>query len=230
MYPDDMEDDTAPGEGAQNDGVRDAVHHGSSRRSFLLSTGGLVTTAWLGTQWTAVTAAAHHAEDMAAADIAATPAWTGFQFLAADEAKDVDAVAAQIVPSGATPGAREAHAIHFIDRSLATYLAPLAVDFRSGLAEFQAKFRAASPGGPAFAAAASGTQIAFLKTVDQTPFFETTRMLTILGILSAPKYGGNFEGLGWKMIGFEDRHAFAPPFGYYDARYTGFLPYPVKPA
>ena len=55
-------------------------------------------------------------------------------------------------------------------------------------------------------------------------------MLTILGMFSSPKYGGNFEGSGWKMMGFEDRHAFTPPFGFYDARYTGFVPYPEKPA
>jgi hypothetical protein len=27
-------------------------------------------------------------------------------------------------------------------------------------------------------------------------------------------------------MGFVDEHAFTPPFGYYDARYTGFVPYP----
>ena len=28
---------------------------------------------------------------------------------------------------------------------------------------------------------------------------------------------------GWKLIGFEDRHAFQPPFGYYDRDYPGFV-------
>jgi hypothetical protein len=37
-----------------------------------------------------------------------------------------------------------------------------------------------------------------------------------------PEYGGNREGLGWKLIGFEDRHIFEPPFGYYDRDYPGF--------
>jgi hypothetical protein len=73
-------------------------------------------------------------------------------------------------------------------------------------------------------------QIAFLMTVDRTPFFKTTRMRTVLGMFSSPKYGGNTGGAGWQMMGFEDRHAFSPPFGYYDARYTGFVPYPEKPA
>jgi gluconate 2-dehydrogenase gamma chain len=200
----------------------------TSRRSFLLSTGSLLTTAWLGTQWAAISAAAHHADDMAAADVAAAPAWTGFQFLSAAEAKDVDAIAAQIVPSGETPGAREAHAVYFIDRALSTFFADWSTDFRKGLGEFQTKFHTAHPDAASFAAASSEMQIAFLQTVDRTPFFESTRVLTILGMFSSPKYGGNYQGSGWTMMGFEDRHAFAPPFGYYDAKYTGFVPYVSK--
>ena len=201
-----------------------------SRRSFMLSTGGLFTMAWLGTQWAAITAAAHHAEDMAAADLATAPAWKGFQFLSDAESKDVDAIAGQIVPSGATPGAREAHAVYFIDRAMSTFFAAWSADFRAGLAALQSKFRFLHPDAVSFAAAGSGTQIAFLKTVDRTPFFETVRTLTVLGMFSSPKYGGNTGGVGWKMMGFEDRHAFTPPFGHYDATYTGFVPYPEKPA
>ena len=79
-----------------------------------------------------------------------------------------------------------------------------------------------------FAAAPAEAQMAFLKTHDRTPFFETTRMLTVLGMFSSPKYGGNYQGSGWKLLGFVDQHAFAPPFGYYDAEYQGFVPYPRK--
>jgi Gluconate 2-dehydrogenase subunit 3 len=61
--------------------------------------------------------------------------------------------------------------------------------------------------------------------LDGTPFFETTRFLTVLGLFSSPKYGGNYQGSGWKLMGFVDQHAFAPPFGYYDAQYEGFVPY-----
>jgi hypothetical protein len=203
---------------------------GASRRSFLLSTSGLLTTAWLGTQWSAITAAAHDAADMAATDVAAAPVWAGFQFLEADEAQDVEAIASQIVPSGATPGAREAHAVYFIDRSLATFFAAWSTNFRPGLHDFRTKFHAAYPSAASFAAASSGDQIAFLETADRTPFFESVRVLTILGTFSSPKYGGNYQGSGWKMMGFEDRHAFVPPFGYYDANYAGFVPYAGKPA
>jgi hypothetical protein len=191
-----------------------------SRRSFLLSTGGLLTSVWLGTNWSAIAAAAHHAEEMAGA-----PTPVGFQFFSPSEAADVGAIAAQIVPSGATPGAREAHAVYFTDRALSTFFASWAPDYRAGLTEFQSKFHAANPAATSFAAASSDEQIAFLKTIDHTPFFQIERTLTLLGMFTSPKYGGNYEGSGWKLMGFEDRHIFAPPFGYYDAQYAGFVPY-----
>jgi gluconate 2-dehydrogenase gamma chain len=36
-------------------------------------------------------------------------------------------------------------------------------------------------------------------------------------MLSNPEYGGNFNKMGWKLIGFDDRFSWAPPFGWYDA-------------
>ena len=65
-------------------------------------------------------------------------------------------------------------------------------------------------------------QVAFLTLVEHSPFFDTMRTLTILGTLSASQYGGNYAGVGWKLMGFEDQHVFTPPFGYYDLDYPGF--------
>src|SRR5450432_673496 len=147
-----------------------------SRRSFLTSSGGLFTSMWVASQWPSIAAAAHHAEQ-APSDV--TPAH--FEFFNAADGADVDAVAAQIIPSGATPGAREAHAVYFIDRSLSTYFAAMAPDFRKGLLEFQSEYRSSNAAAP-FAAASSAAQIAYLASVDRTPFFETTRLLTVLGM------------------------------------------------
>jgi hypothetical protein len=191
-----------------------------SRRSFLTQGTGLFTSLWVAAQWPGIAAAAHHADEAAN-----SPAPVGFTFLTAADAADVEAICAQIVPSGATPGAREAHAVYFMDRTLATYFAASAPEYSKGLAEFQDQFRVSHPRISSFAAADSDTQIAFLKTIDQTPFFETTRMLTILGMFTSPKYSGNYQGAGWKLMGFVDQHAFTPPFGYYDAEYKGFVPY-----
>jgi hypothetical protein len=191
----------------------------NSRRAFLQASGGWLGSTWIVAHWPAIAAAAHHAEQMPEA------AAVQLQYLNAADAADVDAICAQIVPSGATPGAREARAVYFIDRSLSTYFSALAPDFAKDLSEFQTKFRAGRPAANSFAAAPVDVQMAFLKSIDRTPFFETVRMLTVLGMFSSPKYGGNYQGFGWKLLGFVDQHAFAPPFGYYDAEYQGFVPY-----
>src|SRR5262249_54962380 len=143
-------------------------------------------------------------------------------FLTAAEAKDVEAVAAQIVPTDDSPGAREAGAIYFIDRALATFFSQLAGEYRAQLAVFQRAYRARHPAASSFASLTSEQQIEYLKSIDQTAFFNTTRLLTLLGMFSLPAYGGNRDGVGWTLIGFEDRHAFHPPFGYYDRDYRGF--------
>ena len=42
-------------------------------------------------------------------------------------------------------------------------------------------------------------------------------------MFSMPAYGGNRDGVGWKLIGFDDQHAFQSPFGHYDRDYPGFV-------
>jgi hypothetical protein len=206
--------DGNPSDGDPDDG---------SRRSFLLSGGGFLTSVWIAAHWPAIAAAAHHADA-----VSAVPAPLGFEFLNAADAADIEAISAQIVPSGATPGAREAHAVYFIDRAMSTFFAAWSHDFSASLSEFQAKFAASKPASVSFAKAGSNEQMVYLKTVDGTPFFETMRTLTLLGMFSSPKYGGNYGGSGWRLMGFVDQHAFTPPFGYYDREYTGFVPYAAE--
>ena len=178
----------------------------------------------MASSWPAIAAAHEHA-----AQAVQAPGTAHFAFLTTDEAADVDAIAAHILPGGETPGAREAHAVYFIDRVLATCFAERAPLFRAGLAQFQVEFHLARPTPPSFAAASTAEQIAFLRTVDTTAFFTAVRQLTVMGTLAASRYGGNFGGEGWKLIGFEDRHVFTAPFGYYDKDYAGFLPYTPEP-
>src|SRR6185503_2470505 len=85
----------------------------TSRRKFLVSSAAGVSGAWLTANWPGIAAAADHAAHMASA-----PGFvpTKFVFFTAEEAADVDAIAAQLLPSGATPGARDAHAVYFIDQ------------------------------------------------------------------------------------------------------------------
>jgi gluconate 2-dehydrogenase gamma chain len=189
-----------------------------SRRSLIQAIAVALGAAALPAGWTELAAAAQ------AAHAASSPGAVGtLTFFSAADAADVEAIAAQIVPTDDTPGSREAGAVLFIDRALSTFLSRLAGDFRAQLAEFQSTFRKSHPDAASFAALPSQEQIEYLKTVDRTPFFDSTRLLTLFGMFSMPAYGGNRDGIGWKLIGFEDRHAFLPPFGYYDRDYPGFV-------
>ena len=71
--------------------------------------------------------------------------------------------------------------------------------------------------GTTFADLADSEQIAILETVDQEPYFGLIQFATVVGMFSHPKYGGNKDRMGWELLGFEDRHAWQPPFGHYDA-------------
>jgi len=174
--------------------------------------------------WTDIANAAEHAH--AAAQ---SPMPTGFTVLAAADAADIEALTSQIVPSDDTPGAREAGVVYFIDRALGTFFQHMSADFTAGLAAFQETCRAQNRHVASFAELTSDRQIAFLRTVENTPFFDRVRMLTLCGMFTMPSYGGNRDGVGWKLIGFEDQHAFQPPFGYYDRDYPGFVADPVQP-
>jgi gluconate 2-dehydrogenase gamma chain len=154
---------------------------------------------------------------------------TEWRFFSASEARTVDAIVAQIIPTDQTPGAREMGVARFIDHGLAGFLAPLAAAFRAGLADFEAQYRLRNPRNQEFATLPPARQIEWLQQVDHTPFFESLQQLAVLGALAMPEYGGNRDGLGWQLIGFEDKHAFTPPFGYYDRDYPGFgAPEPAR--
>jgi gluconate 2-dehydrogenase gamma chain len=147
------------------------------------------------------------------------------RYFTADEAATVDALVGQIIPADETPGAREMGVVRFIDHALAGFLSPLAPTFRMRLADFDANCRAGHAGRQGFAALTVEQQIDWLRQVEHTPFFESLQQLTVLGALTMPEYGGNRNGLGWQLLGFEDLHAFTPPFGYYDRDYPGFGPH-----
>jgi len=188
----------------------------TNRRRFLASAGSSFGAAWIATHWPSIAAAHAHSTAMAVDPLSST-----LEFLTADEARDIDAIAAQIIPTDDTPGAREAGALYFIDRSLGTWAAAMAEPLRAGLREFRAGFAAGHPG-LEFASADSASQIAYLAEVDQTNFFGSMRLLTLLGMFALPAYGGNRDSLGWRLMGFEDTHVYSPPFGYYDRGYPGF--------
>jgi gluconate 2-dehydrogenase gamma chain len=212
-----------------------------NRRLFLARGVTGLTAVWASAHWPALLAAAEHAHR--AVEAAAQGATAAkFEFFSAAEAEEVDAIAARIIPTDETPGAREAGVIYFIDRALMTFAKDSQKTYREGLPELQARATELFPGVTKFSAATPDQQDEVLSSFDenaQAPrrpfrsrpgaqdFFETLRQHTIQGFLIDPDYGGNHEGVGWKVIGREREHMFQPPFGYYDKDYPGWQPAPA---
>ena len=160
----------------------------------------------------AVLAAQQHAHEVMQSKQPAS-----FGVLDPGAAREIEAIASQIIPTDGSPGAREAGVIYFIDRALATFDSDKRDLYTNGLAEAQAQRGTMFPGSTSIAALSADQQIRLLEAIEKTEFFEQVRTHTILGFFGHPSYGGNRDLAGWKLIGFEDRYQFEPPFGYYDA-------------
>ena len=181
-----------------------------TRRGFLRAAG---SAAWLATSWPAILAAAEQAAS-------ARDAGAAFETLAPDEAADLAAIAAQIFPTDALPGANEAGVVYFMDSALHTFMAGAREPVLAGLQALNAKAAAVQPGAR-FAQLPAQEQTRLLKANEATPFFGTVRFMTIAGMFALPVYGGNKDYAGWKVLGFEHRHFWPPPFGAYDAAAAG---------
>ena len=179
-----------------------------SRRGFLGAVSA-ATAVWLTAPWP---------ELLAAGGEPAPGQPTRLQTLTPAEATELDAIAAQIIPTDETPGAREARVVNFIDRALATFAKSERALITEGLTQLRQEVARRRPGKTSFAALTGPDQSAILKGLDaaKSPFFETVRVATITGLLANPEYGGNFGKVGWKLIGFDDRFSWQPPYGYYD--------------
>jgi len=184
-----------------------------TRRAFAAAAASALGGAWLLVHLPAAEAAAAWARTAARER-------RGFQVLTAAEARTLEAVAEQILPSDDTPGARDLGVIHFIDRALASFAAWMLEPIRQGVADLQARAWHAGAPREGFAALPPEHQRELLTAVEFTDFFFLTRTLTLLGAFADPAYGGNRDGAGWRLIGFENRGAYRPPFGHYDRAYT----------
>ena len=142
-----------------------------------------------------------------------------FSVLTEEEALEFHAIAARIIPTDETPGATEAGVIYFIDNVLGDNREAEHETLRSGMRELQVA-ASQSYGISYFHQLEPEQQDELLRLVEGTPFFGTIRFLTIAGMFTLPEYGGNRDNVGYQLIGFEDRHAWAPPFGAYDADYA----------
>jgi len=194
--------------------LRNMQEQCSSRREFFIRSLSGISSAWLALHWPAVLAAHEHARAAAS-----SPTPQAFQFFSVEQAAEVDPAAAQIIPTDETPGAHEAQVVYFIDRALVTFDRDKQAGYSEGLKELQAKTVEMFPPAAKFSSLASAEQVKVLQAIEKSEFFEILRLHTIMGFLASPEYGGNYQQVGWKLIGFENKPVYTPPFGYYDAEY-----------
>lgn len=185
---------------------------GKSRRAFLLASATGLNAAWVAANFPGILAAQEHVQ--LAVKVGQAPP---LAFFTEAQAAEIEAMAAQIIPTDESPGAREAHCLYFIDKALSTFARGSQPDYTQGLQGLQTKTRELYPDAVKFSALTSEQQIKVLTAIEKTPFFRTVRTHTVLGFFSRPVHGGNYDKVGWKLIGYEDSLNHKPPFGYYDA-------------
>ena len=162
---------------------------------------------------------AHWGEIRAASALAArTAPEEPYRFLSADQVRELDAITATLVPTDDTAGAREAHVVRFMDTALATFWKDRQKDFPQLLQQVETFVEKKTPGNKSFAALDDANRIAVLREFEKgdARIFGQLRGFTMVGMFSHPDHGGNFDKIGWKLIGFDDRYSWVPPFGYYD--------------
>ncbi|MCH8176057.1 MAG: gluconate 2-dehydrogenase subunit 3 family protein [Proteobacteria bacterium] len=183
-----------------------------SRRAFLRTTGDVARGSCIALTLPMILAACNRATE-------ARLNGEDFQTLSEEEAREFDAIAARIIPSDGTPGATEAGVIYFIDNVLGDGREEQHATLQEGLRQLQtaavmnydtAYFYLLEP----------SQQDQLLTDIEKSEFFTSIRYLTVAGMFSLPEYGGNRDNLGFDLIGFEDRHAWQPPFGHYDKDYA----------
>ncbi len=112
----------------------------------------------------------------------------------------------RILPTDQDPGAKEANVIEFLDRELAHPGAPgVTAVIMSGITALDRL--SVRHGGQRFAALSPEEQDEILREVQNKSargrdFIAFLVYLTLEGFLGDPKYGGNQNGVGWKMIGY----------------------------
>lgn len=137
--------------------------------------------------------------------------------ISSQEAIELGAIADQIIPADETPGATEIGVVFFIDAALGGFMAQAGPQLRQGLEDICQRAITSHPQIEQYSDLSFAQQTDILKQIENTPFFATVYFLTLSGMFCLPEYGGNRGNAGWDLLGFEHRHVWQAPFGYYDA-------------
>lgn len=145
-----------------------------------------------------------------AADPRPDPAAPGAPPLSPLQRAVLDAATARVLPSGKTPGAREAGVIEYVDRELRRpAFAELRTSILAGVVALERNARRL--GGKAFAELGPEEQDQVLSQVQTASrrgadFVDALVVLTLEGFLGDPRYGGNQGTVGWRWAGYSPLH------------------------
>lgn len=185
---------------------------GFSRREFLAGAAAAWASGAVACRESAPGAATHlpsHAADSAGGG-------TTLMHFTPEQATEIEAVTARIFPADDSPGAREAGAVYFIDRGMTTFAADQRKAFEDGLAMLGREVAKRHPGQVRFSALTEAQQDELLRGIEESEFFGNIRFATIAAMFALPRYGGNRDFIGWKLVGQEMGFQYEPPFGWYD--------------
>lgn len=186
--------------------------HDPSRRAFLHLSGSVGVGAWLSLSLSGCREAADSAAE--AMRVGEPP-----RILTDDERRTLEAFSDRVLPpDGDAPGAVALGALVFMDHYLADHAEHLA-DTRAALEDLQARILEAHPDAGGFADLDADAQEALLGALPESApgTFFPLWALVVFGAVADPAHGGNRDKAGWALLGFDDRHAWQPPFGFYDA-------------
>ena len=183
---------------------------GTSRRNFISGSSALLGGGWLALNSPIILAAGHEAAENRAAG-------NGWVNITPRQAITFAAIVDQIIPPDETPGASDAGVVYFIDNVLGGFMSDNADMLKLGLEDLDRRTMESFPAIAGFASLSFEQQTLFLQAIETTPFFNKMIFLTHCGMFAMPSWGGNRDLSGWALLGFDNRHAWQPPFGYYDA-------------
>jgi len=124
-----------------------------------------------------------------------------WRLLTAAEARTLEAVCAQLIPSDQDAGAREAGVVTYIDNQLSGRFKRHRAAYRQGLAGIDEASRARFA--KSFAELDSAGQVEILKVTEEKAraFVDLLLNHTRQGFYGDPRHGGNRERASWKMLG-----------------------------
>ena len=136
------------------------------------------------------------------------------EFLSKEEARLLDAIAEQFIPTDQDPGAKEACVVNFIDTQLTKNYKRFQQNYRQGLEAFKKTCKDVK--GKIFESLRSDEQIAFLELIESGDVPETywdfQKPATFLrlmlshcmqGFYGDPRHGGNCNHVSYKMINLQ---------------------------